>query len=573
MRASQLLIPTMKEDPSGADVASHRLMLRAGLIRQVAAGLYTWLPAGLAVLRKVEAIVREELVRAGAQEVLMPVVQPAELWQDSGRWDKMGAEMLRINDRHDRDFCLGPTHEEVITDLFRREVQSYKQLPLNFFQIQTKFRDERRPRFGVMRAREFIMKDAYSFHANQASFDETYEAMFEAYCRICERIGLNYRPVEADTGNIGGANSHEFMVLADSGEDVIAYAEGGTFAANLERAEALAPSEPRPAPNADKTQVPTPDAKTVADVAQMLGIKLAQVTKTLIVEGEPTDDGAPTLVALVLRGDHELNEIKAGKLPGVQSPLTMADNDAIKAAIGASPGSLGPVGLELPILVDRSAAAMADFVCGANVDDAHFTGVNWLRDLPLADEQIVDLRNVVPGDPSPDGKGILAYARGIEVGHIFQLGTTYSEAMQAKILDDNGREVSPIMGCYGIGITRFVAAIIEQNHDDDGIVWPAPVAPWDVHIVALNYDKSDAVRDCSDQLTKACESAGLTVLLDDRKERPGVKFADADLLGLPLRVTVGDRNLKEGKVEVRTRASSESDLMDVSDVLERITAQ
>lgn len=567
MRASQILIPTMKEDPADADVASHRLMLRAGLIRQVASGLYTWLPLGLRVLRKVEQIVREELTNAGAQEVLMPVVQPAELWQDSERWDKMGAEMLRIKDRHDRDFCLGPTHEEVITDLFRREVQSYKSLPLNFFQIQTKFRDERRPRFGVMRAREFIMKDGYSFHTDEASFAETYQAMFDAYTRICSRMLLKFRAVDADTGNIGGANSHEFHVLADSGEDVIAYAEGGTYAANLERAEAVTALTEPPAASEDLTKVATPNVRTISDLGELLGNPADRLIKTLIVHGEESP------VALVLRGDHELNEIKAGKLDGVASPVRMATDAEITSAIGAEPGSLGVVGLTLPCYVDRSAAVLSDFVCGANETGFHYTGVNWQRDVALEAQQIADLRNVVPGDPSPDGIGVMAYARGIEVGHIFQLGTTYSEAMSATVLDENGRDLAPIMGCYGIGITRFVAAVIEQYHDDNGITWPEPVAPFSVHILALAYEKSEAVRDCADALYTACKDAGLEVLLDDRKERPGVKFNEADLIGLPHRITVGDRNLKEGKVEYRKRSETDSELIDHTDVVQHVLNQ
>ncbi len=567
MRASQILIPTMKEDPADADVASHRLMLRAGLIRQVASGLYTWLPLGLRVLRKVEQIVREELIDAGAQEVLMPVVQPAELWQDSGRWDKMGAEMLRIKDRHDRDFCLGPTHEEIITDLFRREVHSYKSLPVNFFQIQTKFRDERRPRFGVMRAREFIMKDGYSFHADEASFADTYQAMYDAYTRICSRMLLKFRAVEADTGNIGGANSHEFHVLAESGEDVIAFAEGGTYAANLERAEAVTTQSEAPSASEDLAKIATPGVRSIADLVSLLGKPADQLVKTLIVHGEETP------IALVLRGDHELNEIKAGKLDGVATPLRMATDAEIASAVGAEPGSLGVVGLRLPCYVDRSAAVLSDFVCGANETGYHYTGVNWRRDAAIEDERIVDLRNVVPGDPSPDGVGVMAYARGIEVGHIFQLGTTYSEAMSATVLDENGRDLAPIMGCYGIGITRFVAAVIEQNHDESGISWPEPLAPFTVHILALAYDKSEAVRDCADALYEACKDAGLEVLLDDRKERPGVKFNEADLIGLPHRITVGDRNLKEGMVEYRKRSETDSELIGHNDVVQHVLNQ
>ncbi len=575
MRQSQQLIPTLKENPADADVASHRLMLRAGIIRQVASGLYTWLPLGLRVVRKLETIIREELAASGAQEVLMPVVQPAELWEETGRWRKMGSEMLRMKDRHDRDFCLGPTHEEVITDLFRREVHSYRQLPCNFYQIQTKFRDEIRPRFGVMRAREFTMKDGYSFHLDQACFDATYREMYDCYGRILRRMALNFRAVEADTGNIGGANSHEFHVLAESGEDVIAYATDGDYAANLEKAAAAPPAD-RPAPRETLEKVPTPGQTSIDDVANHLRIPASRCLKTLIVVGASQNEASadrtaePQLVALVLRGDHELNEIKAQKLTGVASPLRFADDEQIRAAIGTLPGSIGPIDLRIPAYVDREAAASADFVCGANEEGFHFRGANWIRDLPLTEERVVDIRNVVAGDKAPDDAGELQFLRGIEVGHIFQLGTAYSEPMHATILDQSGRSVTPIMGCYGMGVTRLVAAIIEQNHDEVGIIWPVPVAPYLVHIVALNYGKSEAVRKAADQLYEALRDRNLEVLLDDRDERPGVKFADADLIGIPHRVTVGERGLKDGKVEYRLRSNAESELVPLVDIMDRL---
>ena len=544
MRQSQLLIPTIKETPADAEVASHRLMLRAGLIRQVASGLYTWLPLGLRVVRKIEAIIRKEMDRSGAQEVSMPVVQPAELWRETGRWEKMGPELARLRDRHERDFCLGPTHEEIITDLFRREVHSYRQLPCNFYQIQTKFRDEVRPRFGVMRAREFVMKDAYSFAADQASFDAAYQEMHRCYSRILKRMQLDFRAVEADTGNIGGANSHEFHVLADSGEDTIVYATEGDYAANLERAIS-APPPPRPAATEAMREVATPGVTTIVQVAALLDAPVTQCLKALVIRGE---DGP---IVIMLRGDHELNLVKAQKIPGAKQPLAFADAAEIRAAIGASPGSIGPVGLSVPVIVDPQAAAAADFVCGANRDGHHYQGVNWGRDLPLADSQVQDLRNVAPGDPAPDGQGELRFLKGIEAGHIFQLGRTYSEAMQAKVLDRDGRPVTPIMGCYGMGVTRLVAAVIEQHHNDKGILWPEPIAPFDAHILALNHTKSAAVREAAEDLATQLQAAGLAVLLDDRDERPGVKFADADLIGLPRRLVIGDRGLREGRIECR----------------------
>jgi prolyl-tRNA synthetase len=570
MRQSTLLLPTLKEDPADADVISHRLMLRAGLIRQLASGLYTWLPLGLRVLRKVERIIREEMDRSGGQEVSMPVVQPAELWMETGRWQKMGDEMLRMQDRHDRDFCLGPTHEEVITDLFRREVHSYKQLPVNFYQIQTKFRDERRPRFGVMRAREFTMKDAYSFHLDQASFDVTYDEMYRCYERILTRMELKFRAVQADTGNIGGDTSHEFHVLANSGEDTIAYSDTGTYAANLEKAAAQRPDRASPGTQT-MSRVDTPNSKTIEAVASLLGLPVEQNLKTLIVEADPEDTDNPSgLVAIILRGDHELNEIKAAKLPGVRSPLAFAQEEAITRAMGASVGSLGPVNCAIPMFVDPSAAAVADFVCGANEDGVHLQGVNWQRDVVLNEQQIVDVRNVVEGDMAPDGQGKIQFLRGIEVGHIFQLGDSYSASMQATVLDHDGNSATPTMGCYGMGVTRLVAAVIEQNHDDNGITWPTPLAPFQLHIIALNGHKSDAVKEASEALYAQAMAAGVETLLDDRAERPGVKFAEADLVGIPHRVVIGDRGLKNGAVEYRLRSDAEATEIPLQDVLSKI---
>jgi len=563
MRQTQLLLPTMKEDPTDADVISHKLMLRAGIVRQLASGLYTWLPLGLRVLRKIEAIIRQEMDATGAQEVLMPVVQPAELWQDSGRWEKMGPEMLRLTDRHDREFCLGPTHEEVITDLFRREIQSYKQLPVNYYQIQTKFRDERRPRFGVMRAREFTMKDGYSFHADQSSFDTTYQAMYQCYAQILTRMGLDFRAVEADTGNIGGAHSHEFHVLAESGEDTIVYASDGPYAANLEKAIAAPPPDREDAKQ-DLQTVDTPEQKSIAAVCELLAIEPQRTVKTLVVKGV---DGP---VALVLRGDHELNPIKAEKIPQIMHPLSFATEAEIVAATGVKPGSIGPVESKLPYLVDTVAASLNDFVCGANHDGKHLTGVNWGRDAALSADQIVDLRNVVEGDPAPDNQGELRFLRGIEVGHIFQLGTVYSEAMDASVLDQDGKNLTPMMGCYGMGVTRLVAAVVEQNHDANGITWPLPLAPFTLHIIALNFGKSEAVRNAAQTLYDQAISRGIEVLLDDRDERPGVKFAEADLIGIPHRIVVGDRGLKSNIVEYKQRRDSEATEVEVERVLDMI---
>ena len=561
MRASETLIPTLKETPAEAEIPSHVLLLRAGCIRQLASGLYTWLPLGLRVLRKVEAIIREELERRGAREVQMPVVQPAELWRESGRWDVMGPELLRMQDRHERDYAMSPTHEEVVTDLVRRVVDSYQQVPLNVYQIQTKFRDEIRPRFGLLRAREFLMKDGYSFHLTDASFEETYRDMHDAYAAILERIGLEYRAVEADAGNIGDSESHEFQVLADSGEDLIAYCPAGGYAANIEKARALPPERDTTAPE-PLARVATPGRRTIAEVSEFLGVAPARCVKTLIVRGaqEP-------LVALVLRGDHALNEIKAGRLEAVASPVTFAADTEIETAMGCSVGSIGPAGLALPVYADESAAAMANFVCGANEDDVHLTGVNWDRD---ASAQVCDLRNVVAGDPSPDGQGALEFTRGIEVGHIFKLGTKYSDAMQLALQDGSGGEVPLIMGCYGMGVSRLVAAIVEQCHDASGIVWPMSVAPFDLHVVALDYGRSEEVRKVADALHDAGLAAGLEVLLDDRDERPGVKFADADLIGIPRRVTVGARGLRDGVVELRRREDADNARVPVADALQRI---
>lgn len=563
MRTSNFLIATQKETPADAEVISHQLMLRAGLIRKLAAGLYSWLPLGLRILRKVEAIVREEMDRSGAQEVIMPVVQPAELWEESGRWEQYGPELLRIKDRHDRDFCLGPTHEEVITDLVRNEVKSYKQLPLNFYQIQTKVRDEIRPRFGIMRSREFLMKDGYSFHQNQASLEQTYQVMHRTYTAIFSRLGLEFRPVIADTGSIGGSTSHEFHVLADSGEDAIAFSDTSDYAANVEMAEALAPSGDRPAAAQAMTEVATPGVHTIDEVADYLKIDARQTVKTLLVAGE--DD---SVIALVLRGDHHLNGVKVEKLPGVASPITLLSEEQSRAACGAGFGSLGPVGLDVPVIVDRSAAHMADFVCGANRDGYHLTGVNWERDLPLS--KVEDIRDVLEGDPSPDGQGTLQIKRGIEVGHIFQLGTKYSEAMDARVLDENGKNVTMAMGCYGIGVTRIVAAAIEQNHDDRGVIWPMAIAPFELAIVPLNMQKSEAVAASAETLYQQCRDAGIDVLMDDRNERPGVKFADMELMGIPHRVVIGDRALADGNIEYKGRRDEEATLLPVEGILDAL---
>jgi prolyl-tRNA synthetase len=566
MRSSRFLIATLKETPADAEVISHKLMLRAGMIRKMASGLYNWLPLGLRVLRKVEKIVREGMDKSGAQEVLMPVVQPAEFWEESGRWQQYGPELLRITDRHDRAFCLGPTHEEVITDLIRNEIKSYKQLPANFYQIQTKFRDEIRPRFGVMRSREFIMKDAYSFHTSTESLQETYDVMHATYCSIFTRLGLQFRPVLADTGSIGGAFSHEFHVLAESGEDDIAFSNASDYAANTEKAEALPPATPRPAPQHSMQEVATPGKHSIQEVAEFLKVSAHQTVKTLIVLGEQLADKTQPLIALVVRGDHELNEIKAEKLTGVASPLTLAPEARIKAELGVGIGSIGPVGLTIPVIVDHSAAHLADFVCGANKDGFHLTGVNWARDAQLT--LVADIRNVVTGDPSPCGKGTLEIKRGIEVGHIFQLGTKYSEAMKAKVLDENGKEQTMIMGCYGIGVTRVVASAIEQNFDENGIIWPDSIAPFHIAIVPINISKSAVVASKSEELYAELTKAGFDVLfMDDEKARLGGMLADTDLMGIPHRIVIGDRGLEAGTIEYKGRRDAEKQEVAINDIL------
>ena len=575
MRASQYLIATQKEIPADAEVISHQLMLRAGLIRRLAAGLYTWLPLGLRTLRKVEAIVREEMDRAGALEVLMPAVQPAELWEESGRWTFYGDELLRLKDRHQRDFCVGPTHEEVITDLVRNEIRSYKSLPVNFYQVQTKFRDERRPRFGIMRAREFIMKDAYSFHLDSDSLDTTYAVMHAAYTRIFERIGLDFRAVAADGGSIGGSASHEFHVLAESGEDLIAFSDESAFAANIELAEAPAlvpdaallermqqlPTEPE--------RIATPGVHTISELCSALDVPAEVTVKTLFVRAEA--DSPSPLVALVLRGDHELNAIKAEKLHGVAKPLTFADDAMIRTEVGAGAGSLGPLGLNCPVWLDRSVAVMTALVCGANEDGWHLSGVQVTRELAhLLPDRVADLRNVVMGDPSPDGQGRICLRRGIEVGHIFKLGTKYSEALKATVLDPDGRAVVMPMGCYGIGVTRVVAAAIEQNHDASGIIWPLEIAPFEVVVVPLNGHKSEPVRDTAEQLYRDLQAAGFDVLLDDRQERPGVKFADMELMGIPHRIVISDRGLQEAQVEYKGRRDASASFWPLSDAVSQL---
>jgi prolyl-tRNA synthetase len=566
MRTSQYLVSTLKETPADAEIISHQLMLRAGMIRREASGMYTWLPTGLRVLRKVENIVRDEMNKAGALEVLMPMVQPAELWQESGRWEQMDAELLRFKDRHQRDFVLGPTHEEVITDLVRKEISSYKQLPINLYQIQTKFRDERRPRFGVMRAREFLMKDAYSFHLSQESLEQTYQTMYQAYSNIFTRLGLDFRPVLADTGAIGGAVSHEFHVLAASGEDAIVFSDESDYAANIEKADALPPAVARPAATAAVAEVATPNAKTIAEVSALLNIDATHIIKTLLVHAARADDKAPQgLVALVLRGDHELNEIKADKHPLLASPLTFATEAEILAATGATAGSIGPVGLTIPVIVDHSAAVLANFVTGANKDGFHLTGVNFDRD--IQNYQTADLRNVVEGDPSPCGKGKLVVKRGIEVGHIFQLGEKYAAAMKAGVLNEEGKHQIMTMGCYGVGVSRIVAAAIEQNHDQYGISWPDAIAPFQIAIVPMNMHKSVRIQEAAEQLYKELTAAGFEVLFDDRKERPGVMFADMELVGVPHHIIIGERNLDERNVEYKNRRTGEKTVLNLDAVL------
>ncbi|MCG8086380.1 MAG: proline--tRNA ligase [Candidatus Thiodiazotropha taylori] len=569
MRTSQFPLHTVKETPADAETASHQLMLRAGLIRKLASGLYTWLPLGLRVLRKVERIVRQEMNRAGALEVLMPTIQPAELWQESGRWEQYGPELLRLHDRHQRDFCYGPTHEEIITDLARNELRSYKQLPVNFYQIQTKFRDEVRPRFGVMRAREFLMKDAYSFHLDQASLQQTYEQMHQAYSRIFSRCGLDFRPVAADTGSIGGNASHEFHVLAESGEDAIAFSDRSDYAANIELAEAVAVAQADSDGDQPMSLVDTPDAKTIQELVEQFDQAIDHTVKTLVVKAAEESDSS--LIALLVRGDHELNEIKAEKLEEVASPLCFASEEEIRESLGAGPGSLGPVNLPIPIIVDRSVAQMKDFSAGANQDGKHLFHIQWGRDLEQP-ARVADLRNVQEGDPSPDGQGRLTIARGIEVGHIFQLGDKYSQALNATVLDENGKAVVMTMGCYGIGVTRVVAAAIEQHHDDRGITWPTSLAPFQVALCPMKMSKSERVRKTVEKLYEQLNAVGIEVLLDDRDVRPGFMFADMELIGIPHRIVVGDKSLDQDQVEYRARGDSENQFISVTEIVNHISS-
>lgn len=567
MRTSQYLLATQKETPAEAEVISHQLMLRAGLIRKLASGLYTWLPTGLRVLNKVAGIVRNEMNKANGIEVMMPVVQPADLWEESGRWTEYGPELLRIKDRHQRDFVLGPTHEEVITSLVRNEVNSYKQLPLNLYQIQTKFRDEVRPRFGIMRSREFIMKDAYSFHLTAESLQSTYEDMHQAYCNIFEGCGLSYRPVIADSGSIGGSVSHEFHVLADSGEDDIVFSTESDFAANMETAEAIAVGVQQQS-KAEIDTVDTPNVKSIDAVCELLGVNIEQTVKTIVVVAEtdePLSNDAP-LVALALRGDHSINDVKAEKLEGVFSPLTFASESQLKTTLECLAGSIGPVGSVVPVIVDRSAAILADFVCGANVTGKHFTGANW-----SGEESIADIRNVVKGDPSPDGKGTLDIMRGIEVGHIFQLGDKYSKAMNCGVLSETGKHETLLMGCYGIGVTRIVAAAIEQNHDKFGIIWPDAIAPFKVVLIPMNMHKSHRVKEVAESLYQRLSELNIEVLFDDRKERPGVMFNDMELIGIPHSIVIGERNLDNQQVEYKNRRNGEKQLLTINNVGEFIT--
>lgn len=569
MRTSQYLLSTLKENPADAEVISHQLMLRAGMIRKLASGLYTWLPTGLRVLKKVENIVREEMNNANAIEVSMPVVQPADLWQESGRWEQYGPELLHFVDRGDRPFVLGPTHEEVITDLIRNEISSYKQLPLNFFQIQTKFRDEVRPRFGIMRSREFLMKDAYSFHTSQDSLQVTYDAMYQAYNKIFRRMGLDFRPIHADTGSIGGSASHEFQVLADSGEDDIVFSTGSDYAANIELAEALAPAYPHAAANEALRIVDTPNAKTIAELVEQFQLPVEKTVKTLLVHA--TEDSGHKLVALLVRGDHTLNETKAEKLVHIAVPLTFATEEEIRAVNCTGPGSLGPIKLQVPIIADRSVAAMSNFAAGANIDGKYYLGINWQRDLPLP--QVADIRNVVEGDVSPDGQGTLLIKRGIEVGHIFQLGTKYSEAMKATVQGKDGRNQVLTMGCYGIGLTRLVATAIEQNHDERGIIWPDTIAPFQVVILPINMHKSFRVQALAEDLYTTLRSHGIDVLLDDRKERPGVMFADMELIGVPHTIIIGDRNLDSEEIEYKNRSIDEKQIIKIKEIVNFLLRQ
>ncbi|WP_182032701.1 proline--tRNA ligase [Vibrio diabolicus] len=569
MRTSNYLLSTLKETPNDAEVVSHQLMLRAGMIRKLASGLYTWLPTGLRVLRKVENIVRQEIDNAGAVETLMPVVQPFELWEETGRSEKMGPELLRFTDRHVRPFVLSPTAEEVITSLVRNEVSSYKQLPLNLYQIQTKFRDERRPRFGVMRSREFSMMDAYSFDIDKDGLQKSYDAMHDAYCKAFDRMGLDYRPVLADSGAIGGSGSQEFHVLAESGEDIIAFSTESDYAANIEKAEALAPASEAAAPTQEMTLVDTPNAKTIAELVEQFELPIEKTVKTLFVKA--SDEVDAPIIALIIRGDHELNEVKAENLPQVAAPLEMASEEEIRELVGAGPGSLGPVGLKLPFIVDRSVAVMSDFGAGANIDGKHYFGINWGRDAELG--QVEDLRNVVEGDPSPCGKGTIQLKRGIEVGHIFQLGNAYSAAMNCGVLGPDGKNVILEMGCYGIGITRVVAAAIEQNHDKYGIIWPDAIAPFQVAIVPMNMHKSEEVKEAAEKLYAELTAMGIEVLFDDRKERPGVMFSDMELIGVPHTIIIGDRSMKEGNFEYKNRATGEKTAVAMTDIVEHVKAQ
>jgi len=562
MRTTSYLLATQKETPNDAEVISHQLMIRAGMIRRLASGLYTWLPSGVRVMKKVENIVRQEMERAGSVEVLMPMVQPADLWEETGRIEQFGPELLRIKDRHNRQFVLGPTHEEVITDMVRNQLKSYKQLPLNLFQIQTKFRDEVRPRFGVMRSREFLMKDAYSFHLSDECLEKTYHIMFQAYCRIFDRLGLDYRPVLADSGSIGGALSHEFHVLAESGEDAIAFSNGSDYAANIEKAEALAPQGQRPAASQALTKVDTPNARTIDEVAKLLNINANTSVKTLLVKGD--NEQAP-IVALILRGDHELNDVKAEKIAGVALPLEFASDEQVKETAKASPGSIGPIGLGVPVIVDRSAAHLSDFVCGANENGVHYSGANWDRD--ISDYTVADIRNIEAGDPSPCGQGTVEIKRGIEVGHIFQLGSKYAEAMKAGVLNEQGKNQTLNMGCYGIGVSRIIAAAIEQNHDDNGIKWPSEIAPFKVVIVPMNMQKSESVSKAAHDLYEQLQDAGIEVLFDDRKERAGVMFADMELVGIPHTVVIGQRSLDNGLLEYKSRQDGVKEEVAVADMV------
>ncbi len=567
MRTTSYLLATQKETPNDAEIVSHQLMIRAGMVRRLASGLYTWLPSGLRVMKKVENIVREEMERAGSVEVLMPMVQPADLWAETGRIEQFGPELLRIKDRHERPFVLGPTHEEVITDMVRNQLRSYKQLPMNLFQIQTKFRDEVRPRFGVMRSREFLMKDAYSFHLSDECMEKTYRVMFDAYCRIFDRLGLEYRPVLADSGSIGGALSHEFHVLAESGEDAIVFSDGSDYAANIEKAEALAPQGERPAPTQELTKVDTPNARTIDEVAKLLDIDATTSVKTLLVKGGTEE--AP-VIAVVLRGDHELNDVKAEKVDGIAVPFEFATDEQVKEAAKASPGSIGPIGLAIPVFVDRAAAHLSDFVCGANENGVHYTGANWQRDVELADANIVDLRNVEVGDPSPCGQGKLEIARGIEVGHIFQLGDKYADAMGAGVLNEQGKQQTLNMGCYGVGVSRIVAAAIEQNHDKNGIMWPQQIAPFKVVIVPMNMHKSETIAEAAQTLYTQLQDAGIEVLFDDRKERAGVMFADMELVGIPHTIVIGQKSLDNGVFEYKSRRGGDKQEVPVAEIVDFI---